>query len=297
MDCSYRNDVNDNCNDIENEVLISSFGNEALIQETNLFVDNSLNGGFGFGFNSDFDEQDDISIFKEKAEQKINNENISIDDEIEVETLKKIDQKLEDEEKPFIVFTKPTEKYKELADTQITTTFNKDFQQKLKEEENQNYKRKAKPDDMRKKIKVNFFKTLRKGTNQKIKEAGSKDYFEALNQGFISNISKSYNRPFILKTWNDLLHYKFPNGKQSDTDKYEHNLNILKKIEDDQFPEVKTKYDTIGNLTIYQLFEEYLRSEEYLESLYQVQLKEKDFYLERYRELAKNFVDFFLKDK
>lgn len=300
MDCpGFRNDDGYYCDDMENEILISPFANDNFnnIQDTNIFLANTPNSAFGFEFNVDLDDEEECSIFKEKQDQIKNFENVPSDDEISADALKKIENKLKDEDKPFVVFTPPTEKYKELAEVDIKPTFNRDFQQKLKADENQNYKRKAKPDDMRKKIKVNFFKTLRKGTNQKLKDAGSKDYFEALNQGFISNISKSYNKPFMEKTWNELLHFKFPNAKSSDEDKFEHNLKILKKIEENEPSEIKAKYDAVGNLTIYQLFEEYLRSEEYLESLSQVQQKEKDFYLERYRELAKDFIEFFLKDK
>ena len=59
---------------------------------------------------------------------------------------------------------------------------------KLKNNYKENHKRKYKPDDIRKKIKARFHKSIKTIINENLKKAGSKYFFSFLPQIFISSI-------------------------------------------------------------------------------------------------------------
>lgn len=201
--------------------------------------------------------------------------------------------------KNFAVFTPSSGQFDSLMNygDDACCSDGKSFHSKLKEEENTVYRRKFKPDDMRKKIKVHFHKTLRMKINQKLREAGSKKFFNALNQNFICNISKAYNQEVLNKSLNEIYSIKFPCRRVSDHSKFQQNNDTLDYIQDNSDIEKNSGYDVIGKLTYRQLFEEYLKSEEYGQSLDEISKKEKGFYLDRYRELARDYIEFFERDK
>ena len=66
-------------------------------------------------------------------------------------------------------------------------------------------KRKFKSDDIRKKIKSRFHKTLKNIINANLKKAGSKKFFDFLPQCFIGNISKKVNSECLELTYKELF--------------------------------------------------------------------------------------------
>ena len=65
--------------------------------------------------------------------------------------------------------------------------------------------RKYKSDDIRKKIKVKFHKTIKNIINKNLKEVGSKKLFKFLPQIFMGNISQKFNYKYLEYSYKDLL--------------------------------------------------------------------------------------------
>ena len=65
--------------------------------------------------------------------------------------------------------------------------------------------RKYKSDDIRKKIKVKFHKTIKNIINKNLKEVGSKKLFIFLPQIFMGNISQKFNYKYLEYSYKDLL--------------------------------------------------------------------------------------------
>ena len=106
-----------------------------------------------------------------------------------------------------------------------------------------NKQRKYKPDDIRKKIKTRFHKTIKNIINENLKIAGSNQFFDFLPQSFISNISRDKNKNIMNLTYKQLLEKDFisdckidPHQLIVDKVKYERNLKVLKYLE--QNPEI-----------------------------------------------------------
>ena len=70
-------------------------------------------------------------------------------------------------------------------------------------------KRKEKEDNIRKKIKSNFHKKLRKIINNLIKKSGAKFTFESFPQNFIPDISKKTNFEVLNLTYEEILDYSY----------------------------------------------------------------------------------------
>ena len=65
--------------------------------------------------------------------------------------------------------------------------------------------RKYKSDDIRKKIKVKFHKTIKNIINKNLKEVGSKKLFKFLPQIFMGNITQKFNYKYLEYSYKDLL--------------------------------------------------------------------------------------------
>ena len=101
--------------------------------------------------------------------------------------------------------------------------------------------RKYKSDDIRKKIKSRFHKTLKNIINENLKKAGSKKLFDFLPQCFIGNVSKKTNNFCLNLTFRELLLKDFvteankesyPN-KDVDYKKYLKNKDTLEYLDCD----------------------------------------------------------------
>ena len=166
-------------------------------------------------------------------------------------------------------------------------------------------KRKYKPDDIRKKIKSRFHKSLRNIINENLKKAGSKHFFSFLPQIFISSISRGKNCQTLNLSYRELLQKDFVSdidekkykNKKVDISKYNNNLYVLDYL--DKNPDIckKSGFDIISNMKYSDLLEEYFKSEEFDKSI--IKLKEEneeECYINEYINKAKNYVKFFSKE-
>ena len=157
--------------------------------------------------------------------------------------------------------------------------------------------RKQNFDNIRKKIKARFLKALKNALNAKLKSAGSKYFFTFLPQIFIINLSKKINKSILDLTLNELFSKNFFNKKiekKADLKKYNHNLFVLKYLENNKDICEKSKFNIIKDMKFSQIFNEYLISKEFeIEISTLIQQKENDKYIKNYIIKARNFLNFF----
>ena len=158
-------------------------------------------------------------------------------------------------------------------------------------------KRKENSDNIRKKIKSRFLKVLKNTINQKLKLAGSKELFKFLPQVFISNISRDKNRDVLDLTFKEIFSKNFfedEKANESDIKKYKHNLTVLEYLENNKEIAEKSNYNVFKNIKFYQIFNEYLRSEEFEKEVTTLKLqKENDRYIRKYIIKAGSFIEFY----
>ena len=167
----------------------------------------------------------------------------------------------------------------------------------------QKKKRKYKSDDIRKKIKSRFHKTLKNIVNNMLKKGGSKKFFDFLPQNFTGNVSKKVNSQSFEMTFNELLSYNFLNkkNKSADSKKSEKNKEVVEYLE--QNPEISKNsgYDLIKNKKYKDLLKIYFSSAEFENSISRLkEEKEENDYIQEYIYRAKNYIEFYTnfdKDK
>ena len=163
-------------------------------------------------------------------------------------------------------------------------------------------KRKYKSDDIRKKIKSRFHKTLKNIINEYLKKAGSKKFFDFLPQCFIGNISKKINSECLDMTYKEILSTNFisdkskdeyPN-KRIDNRKYMRNLDVLKYLEKN--PEIckRSGFDIIGEKKYKDLLQIYFFSSEFENSIIRLKKEnESKEYIQEYILRARSYVSFY----
>jgi hypothetical protein len=165
-----------------------------------------------------------------------------------------------------------------------------------------NHKRKYKPDDIRKKIKARFHKSIKNIINENLKKAGSKYFFSFLPQIFISSISREKNNQVLDLTYRQILSMDFVNdidedkykNKKVDYSKYKNNLRVLEYL--DEHPDIckNSGFDIIGNMKYKDLLEQYFNSEEFDKAIQKLKDEnEEEEYIEEYQNKAKTYIQFF----
>ena len=155
-------------------------------------------------------------------------------------------------------------------------------------------------DNMRKKIKVNFSNCyLRKKMNDQLQDPESKKQnlkFAKWSQFFVTNYYKEHNRIFLNQTFRDyILDDSFKKGKKPiplDFANYENNYKILTYLEN------KNSNNSELNITLHMkikdLFNEYLQSDEYKNSVEDLINNEKDeIYIDIYERVANDFINYY----
>ena len=209
-----------------------------------------------------------------------------------------------------IVGKKPKKKERENDKFKIIDTNNKN------ENNKKAGKRKLKPDDIRKKIKARFLKSLRNQINEKLYHAQSEKVFDLLPQCFVSCITRKRNDISVLNmTFNELMttdffdKYKdtstaiksFLNKKREidcpDKKKYNNNKNVIGYLEDNPEIAKKINFDIIQKMTYRELFDEYLKSKEFEEDILKLKNEEKEEqkYINNYIIKANNLMNYFSK--
>ena len=164
------------------------------------------------------------------------------------------------------------------------------------------HKRKYKPDDIRKKIKARFPKSIKNIINDNLKKAGSKHFFSFLPQIFISSIARETNHQVLNLNYRELLQKDFVSdidenkykNKNVDYSKYKNNLRVLEYL--DNNPEIckNSGFDIISRMKYRDLLDEYFKSEEFEKAIYKLrEEKEEEDYINEYINKAKNYVKFF----
>ena len=155
---------------------------------------------------------------------------------------------------------------------------------------------KDRDDNMRKKIKTKFHKALKNKVNQLLSLVGSKKKFNNLPQEFIININKRLNRGVLDLTFKELYSQNFCKNKinnNSSLQKYKDNQSVLKYLEKEKEISKKSKYDIFKDMKYYQIFDEYLRSEEFEKDIYELKEKYNNKYIKNYIKIAFELNDFF----
>ena len=155
---------------------------------------------------------------------------------------------------------------------------------------------KDRDDNMRKKIKTRFCKILKNTVNKLLSLVGSKRIFDNLPQEFIINISKELNRGWLDLTFKELYSKNFCKDKINDNPslkKYKDNQSVLQYLDEEKEISKNSKYDIFKDMKYYQIFNEYLRSEEFEKDILQLKENYDNKYIKNYIRLAFDLLDFF----
>ena len=197
----------------------------------------------------------------------------------------------------FFIFEKGEDKkLRELIDEFKEKKIHKKIQNHIK-------KRKENSDNIRKKIKCRFLKSLKKALNKKLKLVGSKEVFDFLPQNFVCNISKSLNKYILDKNLEEIFSINFikeenedniKNNNRVNENKYLKNKKVLEYLKENDEISKRFNYNKIKDKKLYQIFEEYLISKEFEKDIAIMKRKNEDNnYIYNYIKLACNFIDFF----
>ena len=152
--------------------------------------------------------------------------------------------------------------------------------------------RKLKPDSLRKKIKARFHKRLRQIINKKLKEAGSKFYFDMLPQSFITNINIGFNKPLLNISMRELFQKTF-GFKAKDREKINNNIKILNYLEDNSYLN-NDKIREFLDSSYKEIIRKYLGGNYLLEDIERLEKEgEKDEYINRYSFIALHWIEFY----
>ena len=159
--------------------------------------------------------------------------------------------------------------------------------------------RKENSDNIRKKIKTRFLKSLKNKINTKIERAGSKYLFRNLPYSFVSNLSKEINKKVFCLTLKEIFQNNLSVGKKTNADykNHQHNLFVLNYLENNKAISEKSNFNVIKNMKISEIFKEYLESKEFGSEISTLkQDNENEKYIKDYIVKASNFLNFLNKN-
>ena len=149
-------------------------------------------------------------------------------------------------------------------------------------------RRKENNDNIRKKIKRAFLNmALITYINMIIKNKGGTSFFKKFQQHFVSDVSKKSNKELLDMTLEEIFRKKELYQK-NELECYYHNLKLIESKEIQEDEDLKN----ILNLKYFELFEEYLKSKEFLIDVERLKNNNDDLYIQRYINLARHFIDF-----
>ena len=163
-------------------------------------------------------------------------------------------------------------------------------------------KRKFKSDDIRKKIKSRFHKTLKNIVNDMLKKGGSKKLFDFLPQCFLGNISKKINTKCFGLTFSEMLATNFitecckdkSNDNNVDLRKFLKNKEVLEYLEENPDISKNSGFDLIKDKKYKDLLKIYFQSAEFENSIIRLKNEnESNEYIQEYIFRAKRYVDFY----
>ena len=160
-------------------------------------------------------------------------------------------------------------------------------------------RRRNKEDDIRRMIGRRFFNdVLLNSINATLKKVGCINIFEKFQQDVIYYLVKKYNKNVLDMTLEDIFTKKELYNKNN-LEKYNHNLKLVNQIKSDELNDIRerTQIDRILNMRYYDLFKEYLVSNEFIVEINRLKSNNKkfdDFYIDQYIYYNYHFIDNFL---
>ena len=152
-----------------------------------------------------------------------------------------------------------------------------------------NRKRRDNKDNIDIKIIRGFLNgNLIKNLNKKLNLIGSSAFFERFPQNFINDARKQSNKDILYLSLKEIFN-KNELYKENEYSNYYHNLKVVEN------EEIKTNYlmKKILNLKLYQLYEDYINSYEFIDEINRLkQKKMDDKYIKKYLYFTKNFFEF-----
>ena len=167
---------------------------------------------------------------------------------------------------------------------------------------NKRKKRKFNSDNIRKKIKSRFLKSLKNTLNQRLKSAGSKFYFNYLPINFVTNTTKIENRGILNMTLKEVYTKNFSENENNEINihKMKDNILAILYLEKDEIISERCHYKYYKNMKYAEIYEEYLNSREFEEDIIKLKEEQKELeeeeskiYIEKYICIALNLNDFF----
>ena len=160
-------------------------------------------------------------------------------------------------------------------------------------------KSEQRPDNIRKRIKVNFSNCyLKKKMNDQLQDPESKKLnleFSSWSQFFVTNYYKDHNRIFLNQTLRDyILDDSFKKGKKPiplDFANYENNYKILTYLENKNSN--NSEFNITLHMKIKDLFNEYLQSDVYKNYVEDLKNEKDDIYIDIYERIANDFINYY----
>lgn len=163
--------------------------------------------------------------------------------------------------------------------------------------------RKFKRDDMRKRLKTGFHKTMRTLLNIRLKKDNTRKSFSFLPQCFMREISYEINHSVIKLTYLELLTKKFEIGDEKDTKRYEENKKVIDYlIRNDKITE-NSEIGILLKMRYCDLLNYYFNSKLFEKSIEKMRNKMKsemepqliNEYIDKYLLTANSYVEYFVK--
>ena len=191
------------------------------------------------------------------------------------------------------------EKYRIFHSKNLNNTISEKIAKSKRSKKKQ--KRKYNSDNIRRKIKSRFHKSLKNILNKMLKYSGSKYFFDYLPQSFITNVTKAGNKKILNMTLEDFFSKDFSEFEDKNTEKnsekWTAGKNVIKNIEnEDENIREKSNFNIYKKMKYYQIYNEYLNSKEFEEDIIKIEVKEGEEYTKQYINLAYHLIDYFSSD-
>ena len=162
-----------------------------------------------------------------------------------------------------------------------------------------NKRRRNKEDDIRRMIGRRFFNDILLNLiNSLLKESGSAIIFEKIQQDVVYDLVKKNNKKLLDLSLEQIFAKKeLYRGKNME--KYYHNLKLINLMKSEEYFDIRqnTQIDRILNMKYYELYQEYISSNEFIEEINRLKnnkTKFDDSYVEKYIYYSFNFIKNFI---
>ncbi len=134
--------------------------------------------------------------------------------------------------------------------------------------------------------------------NEILKNAGCIISFEKIQQDVVYDLVKKNNKKLLDMSLEQIFTKKdLYRGKN--LEKYNHNLKLINLLKSEEYNDIRqsTQIDRILNMKYYDLFQEYITSNEFIEEINRLKnnkMKFDDSYIEKYIYYSLNFINNFI---